>query len=113
MSEVYDKRMAHLRDKYQCPDGKLKVGGERQLPKLTEEQSNDRHYSNRIQELKDKFNLDGLQLEGHEKPSREKNSLAEAVNQYEREECKNLKLAIGSTMYKGKPLNIWYLKSKS
>jgi hypothetical protein len=110
MSKFDDERAAKLRKQYNMPEGKLQVEKGRNFPKLVEDKPNDKHYASYIRGLKNKFQMDGLELEGQDafKPKEDDSFFEKA----ERAEVKDLKLAIGSTTFRGKKLHIWYLKSK-
>lgn len=64
------------------------------------------HYEKHLQRLREKFEVDRLELENM--PWKKETTLQELVDQKERDDVKNLKLAFGSTSYHGKPLRLWF-----
>ena len=109
MSEIYDKYLKGLKDKYGVPDGRLVTDNQAPtlpsslgpLPKPCV------HETNRIAQLKQKFQLpDGLQVEGLAR--RKEITVEDYLNEKDREAHKGMKLAVGSTKYLGKPLRIWF-----
>jgi hypothetical protein len=109
MSTLYDKYMEGLRNKFGVPDGRLVTDNQAptlpsSLGPLTKPSV---HETNRIDELKQKFQLpDGLQVEGLAR--RKEITVEDYVKEKDREAFKGMKLAVGSTTYKGKPLRIWF-----
>lgn len=60
----------------------------------------------RRQYLEQKYRMTQLVLD--KRPDAKERTLQDFVDQSDREAMKGLKLALGSTIYKNQPLNIWF-----
>jgi hypothetical protein len=107
MSTLYDKYMEGVKDKYgvqrlvtetrPAPSAIVLPGGT----------TPSRHEKEKLQEYKDRYNMPhGLELHGRAAPK--ETTLEDYVTEKEREAYKGMKLAVGSTSYKGKPVRIWF-----
>jgi hypothetical protein len=103
--------MSELRQKHKIPDGKLEVEEGRELPKLTKDKAQGKNYSDYVNGLKRRFEMEGLALEGTAS-KRQETTLADLVRESEKNEVKGLTLAQGSTVVNGKKFEIWFLKPK-
>jgi hypothetical protein len=109
MSKFDQKREAELRDKYNVPDGKLKYEHGKHFPKLVEETPSNKHYARHVNELRKKFQMDKLELEGSESLQPKEQEVF--VKSSDKEEFKDFKLAVGTTEFNGKRYSICYLKT--
>ena len=110
MGKFDEQRENALREKYNFPDGKLKYEHGRNFPKVVNETAENRHFVRYINDLKNKFQMEGLELEGAE--SLKPKESAEFFEKAEKAEVKDLKLACGATMFRGKKIGVWFLRTK-
>jgi len=107
---LYEQHMQKLKDKYGVPDGRLETDNRPAPLTITlpvQGPTVSRHERNHIQGFKDKYNLpNGLETEGM--AVRRETTLEDYITEKEREAYKGMKLAVGSTSYKGKPVRIWF-----
>jgi hypothetical protein len=102
----YEKHMQKMRDKFGLD--RLETEPEKRTIELpagdTKPSQADLDY---VPSLKRKYNMPhGFEVDGI--PRQQTQSVADFVIDKEREAMKGMKLAVGSTTYKGKLMRIWY-----
>lgn len=68
------------------------------------------HEEARVKYLQEKYGMEKLELDGRQDAKVQ--TLQDLVNQTEIDNAKHLTLALGSTVFRGKKVNIWFERSK-